>query len=1003
MASRWLFGLLVLLLSLGPARNASAQRYAEWRHFTNRNGLPQSSVGDMAWDEHGFLWLTTQGGLARCDGRFMRAVPLNGTTGPRQQVHLMPTSTGRSLTIGSSGAIHRLEDDGPVAIGTAGTARPHPTGTMPTERQLLFLLRAAARNGWSGLRTCAPDSLGWLMLQDRRLSWWRDTVMAGALELPAPPLALFALPSGGHLVHPDGAITRFDPASGTLRPVGLDPEPPPGGRWFEQPGKPFVLHLVDDHVRIYREDPTSIPPLLRGSPIDVSLPPGADITQLLFDEVAAVLATSTVTQGVFLHRRQWFSTWSCPDPTLVGGNSFYVQAELPGGHTFTVDHQGAGVLLDPSGCVPASAPLKRLDPFSLAHDRSGALYLTRQGGIERYDPATGRSSPVANSTGVRTTMVLDHDTLWAVNRSAFGQVRGDSIHWSVVFEGDDPIGDPITLCRAADGRWWFGTCNGAFILGNKAVQRPEPVAGLSGTCVRALHRWGDLMLIGTYGQGAFAHDGRSLRRLPMDERGALMHTHAFAPDQHGGLWIPTNNGLLRTTWRDLEAWVADSTQRPFMGRFDEEDGLMGSELNGGCMPSYLALSSGELSFPSMRGLVRFDPSTVPDPWPAARLQATALRVDGVVVPLNERVQLPADHGEVVLQYAIAHWGNGSQVQLELRLEGLQEGWTLLSTDRDEVRLGLLPPGETRLVVRKVGGALRGEPEAFAVLLSVPFPWYRTWWAGLGFVCLGALVGLALHRWNLLRLRAANARLGTLVKARTQALSAANDDLKAALHHQEKLIAIIAHDLVHPLRFVSRVARDARMMQERREDPDELGLTLHDLEGATRKLFTNASDLLGWVRSRHVQDPDRRVNLDLRAFVGAAIDRITELSGTIDLHNAVPEGTQVATDPDVLAIVLNNLLMNAVVHGRAGRITVELAEGPGIVLRLSDNGIGMSPEQLDRIRKELDGTDEGHGRAGGTALGLGYVIISECMRLLHAKALIHSGPGGTTVELALPAA
>ncbi|HQW87616.1 MAG TPA: ATP-binding protein, partial [Flavobacteriales bacterium] len=104
-----------------------------------------------------------------------------------------------------------------------------------------------------------------------------------------------------------------------------------------------------------------------------------------------------------------------------------------------------------------------------------------------------------------------------------------------------------------------------------------------------------------------------------------------------------------------------------------------------------------------------------------------------------------------------------------------------------------------------------------------------------------------------------------------------------------------------------------------------------------------------------------------------------------------------------AIVLNNLLMNAVVHGRAGRITLDLAEGQGIVLRVSDNGIGMSPEQLDRIRKELEGKDEGHGRAGGTALGLGYVIISECMRLLHAKAMIHSGAGGTTVELALPAA
>lgn len=997
MALRRLFGLLGPLLALGTVLNAPAQHYAEWRHFTNRNGLPQSSVSDMAWDDRGYLWLTTQGGLARCDGRFMRAVQLEGATAPRQQVHLLRTSSGRVLTMAASGAVHRLQEDGPRPLTIARLGPPHPTGTLPSERQLLFLLRTAARNGLTGLRTCAHDSLIWLMLHDRQLTWWTDTVQVGGMELPGAPVALFTLPTGAHLVDASGTVARFDPIAGGFTPVPISPSVPAGGRWFGQPGRPYVLHLADGRLQIFHETPTG----LRGSPIDADLPPRSEITQMLFDAASSTLAASTVTQGVFLYRRQWFTTRSCTVAGSAGGNSFYAQAELPGGLTFTADHQGTGVLLDSTGCRPASGVLQRLDPFQLARDRAGGLFLTHRGGIERVDPATGLSHVLENSTGGRTTMVLDEDTLWALSASAFGAVHAGRIQWTTVLEGVP--GDPITLCRAADGRWWFGTCGGAFILGDAPVQRPTPVEGLAGLCVRALHRLGDLMLIGTYGQGAFVHDGRTLRRLPMDERGALLHSHAFAPDAYGALWISSNNGLLRTTIRDLEAWVADSTQRPFMGRFDEEDGLVGSELNGGCMPAVLALSTGELSFPSMRGLVQFDPALVPDPWPRSRVQPTAVVVDGVQVQLEERIRLPFDHREVVVRFAIASWGNASHVQLEHRLEGVHDGWVPMPTDRDEVRLGMLPPGETRLVVRKVGGVLRGEPEAFALLISVPQPWYRTWWAGLGFVCFGALLALALHRWNLFRLRAANARLGSLVKARTQELSEANEDLKAALHHQEQLIAIIAHDLVHPLRFVSRVARDARSMHEGRLDPEELGHTLQDLEGATRKLFSNASDLLGWVRSRHVQDPDRRVKVDLHRFVGAAFDRIAEMSSSIDLRNAVPEGLDVTTDPDVLSIVLNNLLMNAVVHGRAQRITLGVADGPALVLRVSDDGVGMSPEQLERIRKELDGTDEGHGRAGGTSLGLGYVIISECMRLLHARARIDSGPEGTTVEMELPRA
>ncbi|MBV6404749.1 MAG: HAMP domain-containing histidine kinase [Flavobacteriales bacterium] len=1000
MASRPAIALLGVLLVLGQSPRGQAQEHIEWRHFTNRNGLPQSSVSDMAWDRQGNLWLTTQGGLARCDGRFMRPVALKAASSSRQLVHLLRTVGGSVLTVDASGAAHRLHDGAPLPLPAAGEDPRVPTGTVPTERQLGFLLRLCYDQEGPDALVAAQDSTRWLMAQQRRLTWFRDTATVGSTMLPAPAVALFTLADAVHVVGDDGAVFRCDPAPGSLRPVAVPPEVAVKGRWFAQAGGDHVLFLAEDGLYAIRR---TGPEALEARAVNVVLPSHGDITHILLDEGSGVLAVSTLTQGLFLYRPKWFSNLQCTDPGSVPDNAFYAQAELADGRIFTADHKGRGVVFTNGVCSEAPDPLKRLDPFSMAKDAAGVLYYTDVNGIRRYDPAAERSTTLVNSGEARAIMVLEQDTLWALSRVAFGWVGGDTLHLEVALDDADPEHDPVTLSRAPDGRWWYGHTEGAFILGHGAVQRPAPVEGLRGANVRALRRLGGVMLIGTYGQGAFVHDGRALRRLPLDERGALLHTHAFAPDAYGGIWVSTNNGLLRTTQRDLMAWVADSTQRPYFARYDEEDGLAGSELNGGCRPPFLTLASGRLSFPSMRGLLQFDPAAIPDPWPAAGIRPTVLQVDGVAIPLADRTVLPVDHREVVLQYALTYWGNAANVQLEHRLEGVRNNWSPLPSDRSEIQLGLLPPGEVRLVVRKVGGPLRGEPEAFSIVLSVPLPWYRTWWAGLSFVVLAALIGLLLHRWRVTWLHASNARLASLVDERTRALSEANSGLTAALHHQEKLIAIIAHDVVHPLRFVSRVARDARAMHQRGEDPGELGLTLDDLEGATRKLFTNASDLLGWVRSRHAQEPDRRVSVDLQQCVDTAFDRIAELSGTTERCNAVPPGTRVTTDPDVLAIVLNNLLMNAVLHGKARRITVALAEDPGTVLRVDDDGTGMSTEQLDRVRKELEGAAEGQGRAGGTAIGLGYVIIAECLRLLRARAEIRSDERGTAIEIALPSA
>jgi ligand-binding sensor domain-containing protein len=59
----------MLVAAIGLARHASAIERVRFRSFSTELGLAQSTVSDLAVDSFGFLWLATQDGLSRFDGR----------------------------------------------------------------------------------------------------------------------------------------------------------------------------------------------------------------------------------------------------------------------------------------------------------------------------------------------------------------------------------------------------------------------------------------------------------------------------------------------------------------------------------------------------------------------------------------------------------------------------------------------------------------------------------------------------------------------------------------------------------------------------------------------------------------------------------------------------------------------------------------------------------------------------------------------------------------------
>ena len=146
------------------------------------------------------------------------------------------------------------------------------------------------------------------------------------------------------------------------------------------------------------------------------------------------------------------------------------------------------------------------------------------------------------------------------------------------------------------------------------------------------------------------------------------------------------------------------------------------------------------------------------------------------------------------------------------------------------------------------------------------------------------------------------------------------------------------------------------------------------------------------------------------FLPEAMDSVISLldakaaAKTIAMQNRLPQNLRpIKADRDRLSQILVNVLDNAVKFTpEGGRITMEAEErGDQVVLKISDTGIGIPVEEVQRLGERFYRVDKARSRElGGTGLGLS--IVKHLMLAHGGRMEIESRPGrGTTVSLCFP--
>ncbi|MCC0078306.1 MAG: response regulator [Rhodobacter sp.] len=109
------------------------------------------------------------------------------------------------------------------------------------------------------------------------------------------------------------------------------------------------------------------------------------------------------------------------------------------------------------------------------------------------------------------------------------------------------------------------------------------------------------------------------------------------------------------------------------------------------------------------------------------------------------------------------------------------------------------------------------------------------------------------------------------------------------------------------------------------------------------------------------------------------------------------------DPHRILQIMHNVVSNAVKFTESGSVRAEIDCGAdaGLTLRVSDTGIGMTPEQLTQVFEEFSQADSSIARRfGGT--GLGMPIVRRLVEMMEGTIEMTSTPGeGTEVTIRLP--
>lgn len=343
-----------------------------------------------------------------------------------------------------------------------------------------------------------------------------------------------------------------------------------------------------------------------------------------------------------------------------------------------------------------------------------------------------------------------------------------------------------------------------------------------------------------------------------------------------------------------------------------------------------------------------------------------------------------------------------EITNEYQLEGLTDKWTELDENK-KIVFSYIPSGEYTLRVRSHISGSQEATEERSVHVTVLPPWWQTWWFKVcSSIFLALLIGSILYL-RIRRLMNEQNILQEKVKERTHELDEKNAELRLVLQDKDRLISVIAHDLKNPM-FAIVSALEA--VVSKGESGAAEKETLAKVHTSAKTLQDEMVRLLEWAKAKKEEIECKKEDVNVKVTlesIGALLGGLVQKKGQ-KLECDVNVENCAFADSRMFSTIIRNLINNAVKFTPEGG-KIELTawqEAKKIYVRVKDNGVGMSQEKLDQLRKNGH-CDSTLGTSQEKGSGLGFGLCRDYLSRIDGEMEIESTLGeGTQITISVPA-
>ena len=229
--------------------------------------------------------------------------------------------------------------------------------------------------------------------------------------------------------------------------------------------------------------------------------------------------------------------------------------------------------------------------------------------------------------------------------------------------------------------------------------------------------------------------------------------------------------------------------------------------------------------------------------------------------------------------------------------------------------------------------------------------------------------LIFSRWNKSLEEEVEAKTNDLMMSNKE-LEEANIQLRQLDQLKSDFVSMVSHELKTPL---SAMKTSAEMLEssscDEKTQHEMLDIILRNVDRQTR-LVEDLLDLSKIESNRMVLDLER---LNIKSVIKASIQNIRQLveEKNLTLFCELPEQpTEMMGDRDRLIQVFINLLENAIKFTNEGGITIKVTDlDEQIEVRIIDTGVGIAPNELDKIFNKFYQVESSKKKTGSAGLGL----------------------------------